>query len=658
MATIRDRYILEVDTVGGIRNMGNATAAVGRLDGSLRAIRSVAGIAAAALATVGAASFVSNVAEVTARTQDLKTALETVTGSAANADAAFGFINEFATKTPFNIEELTNTFIKLQSAGITPTEELLTSFGDAASVSTDRVGALNAMADLFSRSVSGGLNLEDLNRLADRGINVFGILEDQLELTRLEVSEFGKTAEGAQQIRDALIEGFNEEFGGGMARAADNISVAFSNLGIAADNTLLAVGDGGLGAGLQHAALAITELLGSSSGLAETLGSVLGGAIVTVTDFIVGLIAKFQEGGPQVDYLKTLFQTTAETLGSLFTAFQEIAVAISPLTDLIFPVLGSLVQLVGTGLQALAEILSLLATVLAPIVEGLMPAFTTALEFIQTAIQNTIDFIDRMIERMRSLRETARDIAGGVGEAFDSMGNRISETAGRATENVKGAFNSMYDFVVGNSVVPDMVEEVIAEFDFMNRGMSSSVRQGALDVARGFDGIASNISRGFNGYVGQALNGISGLVNQVTNGIFNQIQGITRNINTSFGGIFDSVGNLFSGGGGRGRGGGSNNLLGGLVDSVFGGIDSLFAGFFANGGTIPRGQFGLVGERGPELISGPAQITPLDGMATQQFVTYNINATDARSFRDLLARDPGYIHALAQAGARRVPGRF
>lgn len=34
-----------------------------------------------------------------------------------------------------------------------------------------------------------------------------------------------------------------------------------------------------------------------------------------------------------------------------------------------------------------------------------------------------------------------------------------------------------------------------------------------------------------------------------------------------------------------------------------------FAGAFDSGGRIPAGQFGLVGERGPELISGPAQVT-------------------------------------------------
>ena len=43
---------------------------------------------------------------------------------------------------------------------------------------------------------------------------------------------------------------------------------------------------------------------------------------------------------------------------------------------------------------------------------------------------------------------------------------------------------------------------------------------------------------------------------------------------------------------------------------VSGGIGSAFAGFFKDGGTIPPRQFGVVGENGPELVSGPATITP------------------------------------------------
>ncbi|EJJ6651765.1 phage tail tape measure protein [Salmonella enterica] len=34
-----------------------------------------------------------------------------------------------------------------------------------------------------------------------------------------------------------------------------------------------------------------------------------------------------------------------------------------------------------------------------------------------------------------------------------------------------------------------------------------------------------------------------------------------------------------------------------------------FTGMYDNGGTIPRGQFGIVGENGPEIVNGPANVT-------------------------------------------------
>jgi hypothetical protein len=62
-------------------------------------------------------------------------------------------------------------------------------------------------------------------------------------------------------------------------------------------------------------------------------------------------------------------------------------------------------------------------------------------------------------------------------------------------------------------------------------------------------------------------------------------------------GAFSSIGSLGSGSG-----------LGGS-------LGSLFAGFFANGGTIGPGKFGVVGERGPELVtagSSPLSVIPSD----------------------------------------------
>jgi lambda family phage tail tape measure protein len=98
------------------------------------------------------------------------------------------------------------------------------------------------------------------------------------------------------------------------------------------------------------------------------------------------------------------------------------------------------------------------------------------------------------------------------------------------------------------------------------------------------------------------------------------------------------------------------------------GLGSLFGGSagasvlglpgFARGGSLPLNQIGIVGENGPELISGPATITPMEKMNNQPVnITYNINAVDAQSFRALVARDPQFIYSVTEQGRRSQPTR-
>jgi lambda family phage tail tape measure protein len=87
--------------------------------------------------------------------------------------------------------------------------------------------------------------------------------------------------------------------------------------------------------------------------------------------------------------------------------------------------------------------------------------------------------------------------------------------------------------------------------------------------------------------------------------------------------------------------------------SLGGGGGSLFGGFFATGGMIPPGRFGVVGEAGPELVQGPANVTPLGSTN----VTYNISAVDAMSFKQMIAQDPSFLYAVTQQGAKGIPTR-
>ena len=78
---------------------------------------------------------------------------------------------------------------------------------------------------------------------------------------------------------------------------------------------------------------------------------------------------------------------------------------------------------------------------------------------------------------------------------------------------------------------------------------------------------------------------------------------------------------------------------------------------FANGGMIGTNGPVLVGERGPEILSGAAGRSVTPNSALGGTVVYNISAVDARSFKQLVAQDPSFIHAVASQGARSTPNR-
>lgn len=279
-------------------------------------------------AAIGTAFSVKAIINTTARFEDLRDTLTSVEGSAEGGAAAFAKIQNFATKTQFGVEDLTIAYIKLKTAGIEPTEELLTTFTDTAAVTTDQIGSLQAITDLLSRTTSGGLGLEELNRLADRGVPVFKILEETLNLTRLEISEFGKTAEGAKIITDALIAGLNKKFGGATQQRLDNLSVSMSNFGIAVTNSLDILGQG-FAPQLTEVTNKLGEFIVRNEDTIRAIGEGLGNALMFVVDNF-GLFATAIGTIAGLGFIKYIQNLTvamkALALSNPFTAIATIAI--------------------------------------------------------------------------------------------------------------------------------------------------------------------------------------------------------------------------------------------------------------------------------------------------------------------------------------------
>ena len=232
-----------------------------------------------AIAGVGFAFLGASVVRANAEMEDLKRTLTSVFGTAERGDSAFKFINIFAQRTPFDIQTLTRAFIQLKGAGVEPTQKLLTTLGNAASVTTDKIGAFESLVRITTRSVGGGLGLEELEQLVSKGIPVFQILEDELNITRMQVSDFGRTAKGAAEIMQALNRSFDTRFPTAMADSSQNLSVQLSNLGIAINNAFLAIGESGLNKEIKNTVTALTDATTSGKSFLTIIGGALAKAL-------------------------------------------------------------------------------------------------------------------------------------------------------------------------------------------------------------------------------------------------------------------------------------------------------------------------------------------------------------------------------------------
>ena len=241
-------------------------AAFGTMAGSLSKIKGPAVVAAAAIAAIVLP--MKAIAGVGAGFEDLKDSLDQVFGSMEAGDDAMEKVFQFAQTTPFQIEDATKAFIQLKSAGIEPSMDMLQTFADTASTSIDQLGAFEALIRIVQRSAAGGMGLEEINQLDDRGIPATKILTEALGKSREELSEFGKTAEGAATMVKILTDGLQVKFGGAMENKMDNLTTKTSNMVIAFKQLADEIFKSGLGDFLKGLADRLTAL-------ANSIGSVI-----------------------------------------------------------------------------------------------------------------------------------------------------------------------------------------------------------------------------------------------------------------------------------------------------------------------------------------------------------------------------------------------
>ena len=303
-------------------------------------------------------------------------------------------------------------------------------------------------------------------------------------------------------------------------------------------------------------------------------------------------------------------------------------------------------------------------------------AWSAAKEAVQKSIEAALRVIDTLapgaIAAVKAMYEGVKTwLQDKLGAVFEWVQDKI-----RAVEKT---FGWLYDRVVGNSWIPDLVRDVGAEMDKLDASMVKPAVDAAEAVDAAFAGIKSPVIEGQVGFGGgfPALDGGEVPDNQTGQQISERMgqffsDGIKAAMDGNLGGFLKSwlsrLGDSLIGSLGQSLSNSLSGLSGLSGGGLLSGLISAFAGFFANGGTIPTGQFGIVGEQGPEIAfatAGGVGILPNSSLSTTSpgaaraegggvsvSITIPIDATGA---------DPAAIERLRSQLSRleaELPGRI
>jgi hypothetical protein len=272
------------------------------------------------------------------------------------------------------------------------------------------------------------------------------------------------------------------------------------------------------------------------------------------------------------------------------------------------------------------------------------------------------DQIKSYIEGLKQAEETAKAEAENWGKSNVERAQAVALAKAQAVADKEGKTltdeqrQSVLSLAGATQQYKDRVEELKQKQQELNAAMrefADAVTNSLSDlIVRGRNAkeVMADLARTL---ASSALRGA--LTGQ---GMFGNLFGLGGQ-NGQVGGLFGALFNGFGGFGvnsnfaGQAAGAiGPFPESGGFLSSLFSG----FAGLFADGGNIPAGQWGIAGERGPEIITGPASVIPVgpapsraQDRAPVQHITFNVTSPDAPSF----ARSEPQISALlARAAAR------
>lgn len=198
----------------------------------------IAGLAVGGIAAGGL--FARGVISTGAKFEAFRAMLEGTEGSAGKASKAMSWVSDFAAKTPYEIDEVTDAFVRARGIGIDPLTGSFRILGDAAAGTRKTLmDSIEMMADAQTGEFE---RLKEFNITSSSkgGLVTFSYIDKAGKNAKVSVK---KSMAG---IREAILKVLDMKYGGGMERLSKTFTGITSNLSDAYTRFLLRVSDAGI----------------------------------------------------------------------------------------------------------------------------------------------------------------------------------------------------------------------------------------------------------------------------------------------------------------------------------------------------------------------------------------------------------------------------
>ena len=418
---------------------------------------------------------------------------------AQEIDALTQSVQDYASKTVYDLETIANTTAQLGANGVKDFMALTEAAGNLNAVAGGNADTFKSVAMVLTQTAGAGkLTTENWNQLADAIPGASGVLQEAMKKNGAYTGDFRDAmAKGeitAEEFNQAIMELGFEEAAIEAASSTKTIEGAFGNLkATVVDGFVAALTDGGL----------MNGITGFINGLATVLSNA------------------GQYIGPAMDSIKGSIQGVKDAFANAFTGEQQAAIL-----DFLSTFASALValpfQVVAVGVEIITTAFELLITASVAVVNffstTLPNAFNSAKEAVTSSVETLKNNVTKAWDNLKSsVSSTVEKLKSDITKAWDNIKSAISKALDSIKSTVKSAWDNVKSTV--SSVLDNIKSTVTNVWNNIKSTITNAVNNVKSSVSSAFESIKSTISSTLNAAKSTALSVFDAIKSAITNKI-------------------------------------------------------------------------------------------------------------------------------------------